>query len=187
MTQSPKSIKLCSSPRCLWLAIREQFTSSITRAGIKRPLEQGNRTVALDPNFAPAHWRLFEVYTQLGKLEEAISEKEKAWLLMGESRGVVLPAIAGIRQAVAKSGARGFWQEEAEVYKNTTRQLQSHVSTRGSVTRMRLSDGWTKHFNIATVMLRSLESIRPLIPSAPIPATQDLVRRIGLPMTADQE
>lgn len=144
-------------------------------------LDQANKAEALDPNFAEPHWRLFEIYTQLGRIDEALSEKEKAWLLMGDSPGVVLPAIATIRQAAAKSGARGFWQQEAEIFKKYDLPV--------TVARFyaRLGDK-NDAFQWLEKGLQYRDSDIPFIAVDPgfdslrsDPRYKDLVRRIGLP------
>jgi tetratricopeptide (TPR) repeat protein len=77
-------------------------------------LNQCRTTIDLDRNFAGGHWRLFEVYTQLGRYDEAVSELETAWLLDGGDRGEVARWIGAYRKSVVRSGGRGFWQQVAK-------------------------------------------------------------------------
>ena len=79
----------------------------------QQALEQCQKTIDIDPNFSVAHWRLFEVYGQLGRYDESISELEKARLLDGDDPRKVAQSATALRQALAGAGERGYWQQLA--------------------------------------------------------------------------
>ncbi len=79
----------------------------------QQALGQCKKTINMDPNFSTGHWRLSEVYAQLGRYEESISEREKGALLEGQDARQVAAWVTPLRQALAKSGGRGYWQQLA--------------------------------------------------------------------------
>jgi tetratricopeptide (TPR) repeat protein len=144
-------------------------------------LDQCGRTISLDPSYPQGHWRCFEAYRQLGRYDDAIREKEKAWLLDGEDRRTVEAATAALRQATAKSGERGYWQQEVEIYKR----FASPVAVADAYARLAktndafewLEKGFQSRDSDAVMVAvdPNLDSIRS------DPRYKNLLRRIGLP------
>jgi len=144
-------------------------------------LEQCNKTIALDPNFSNGHWRRMEVYRQLGRYDDAISEKEKALQLDGYPRGQIEAIVAPLRRALANTGARAFWQQEAEIYK----QYDQYVNVAGFYARLGQKD---EAFRWLEKGFQYRDSDVPYIAVDPAfdtirsdPRFQKFVRRIGLP------
>lgn len=81
-------------------------------------LNQCRKTIEMDRNFATGHWRLAEVDNQVGNYDEAISELEKAWLLDGGNHDQVSAGIRSLRDAFARSGALGYWQEYGKLLRH---------------------------------------------------------------------
>ncbi len=76
----------------------------------QQALDQCHKTIEMDENFAGGHWRLVDVDNQIGNYDEAILELEKARLISGHKLDVVTAGIAVLREALEKSGERGYWQ-----------------------------------------------------------------------------
>jgi TolB-like protein/Tfp pilus assembly protein PilF len=78
------------------------------------------KTIESDPKFARSHHYLARVHAQLGRHREAIDEHEKGWLLAGQEPSAVAANVGALREAVKRSGARGFWQQLLELEQRKT-------------------------------------------------------------------
>ncbi len=74
-------------------------------------IAQLQKVVQADPKFSRTHHYLARVYAQVGRHREALDEHQKGWLFDGEPPDGVAQRTAAIREALERSGARGFWQE----------------------------------------------------------------------------
>jgi TolB-like protein/Flp pilus assembly protein TadD/predicted Ser/Thr protein kinase len=72
------------------------------------------KVIQADPKFSRTHHYLARVYSQLGRHREALDEHQKGWLSAGEQPEGVARRTAAVRQALERSGARGFWQQLLE-------------------------------------------------------------------------
>ena len=68
-----------------------------------------------DPKFSRTHHYLARVYAQVGRYREAVDEHQKGWLFAGDDPEPVARRTAGIREALGRSGARGFWEALLEL------------------------------------------------------------------------
>jgi tetratricopeptide (TPR) repeat protein len=71
---------------------------------------QCERTIEMAPDFLEAHVLLHDIYTQKHEYDRAMAEFEKAERLAPASGLYPLTADAGLKQAYAREGMRGFWQ-----------------------------------------------------------------------------
>jgi TolB-like protein/Tfp pilus assembly protein PilF/predicted Ser/Thr protein kinase len=79
-----------------------------------RAIAELAKVIQADPKFSRTHHYLARVYAQLGRYREALDEHQKGWLFAGEDPGGVTRRTAAAREALARSGARGFWQQLLE-------------------------------------------------------------------------
>jgi uncharacterized protein HemY len=77
----------------------------------------------LAPNSAWGHFELARVYEQQGKLEEAAQES----LTADELFGADPKKVARLKEAMAKSGAQGYWMRTLENYRESAK--SSYVPT----------------------------------------------------------
>jgi tetratricopeptide (TPR) repeat protein len=69
----------------------------------------------MDANFYLGHQLLGEVNEQRGMFEEAITERQRAATLAGESAEEAGRRALLLRSAYAKKGAKGYWQERLQL------------------------------------------------------------------------
>jgi TolB-like protein len=76
-------------------------------------LERAQALTELAPNFSWGHFNLAQIYQQTGRTEEAAQESLKADELFGmEPEKIIM-----LKEAIAKSGAQGYWRRTLENYK----------------------------------------------------------------------
>jgi len=80
-----------------------------------RAVAELQRTIQLDPKFSRTYHYLARVHAQRGRYLEAVEEHQKGWLIAGEDPAGVARKAAALREAVERSGARGFWQKRLEL------------------------------------------------------------------------
>lgn len=74
-----------------------------------RASEYLNKLIEIDPNYVRTHFYLVSVYQEMGKLDEGLSEIEKALLLSGEDRPRFEKDVRMVREALKTSGPAGYW------------------------------------------------------------------------------
>jgi TolB-like protein/DNA-binding winged helix-turn-helix (wHTH) protein len=79
--------------------------------------ERAQKLVELAPNYSWGHWAQAQVLERQGKAEEAARESFKAdELFLNDPQ-----QIAGLKKALAQSGAAGYWKRKADDYKKLDR------------------------------------------------------------------
>jgi eukaryotic-like serine/threonine-protein kinase len=78
-------------------------------------LAQARKTLGMDANFYLGHELLAEVYEQRGMFEEAITERQRAATLAGESAEEAGRRALLLRSAYARKGAKAYWQERLQL------------------------------------------------------------------------
>jgi TolB-like protein/DNA-binding winged helix-turn-helix (wHTH) protein len=76
-------------------------------------LERAQELIELDPNRSWGHFEIAQVYEQKGRAEEAALESLKAEELFGTDP----KKVAQLKEAIAKSGAQGYWWRTLENYR----------------------------------------------------------------------
>ena len=74
--------------------------------------EQYQRTIAMNPNFPPTHAYLADLLELMGRLDDAIHERETAAILTGESEQEANNNAARMTNALKSGGVAGFWKEQ---------------------------------------------------------------------------
>ena len=77
-------------------------------------IEQLRKTVEMDKNFVRSHRYLAAAYQEKGMFTEAISELQTASTLAGENPEKAAKRSETLRQALAASGATGYWEKQLE-------------------------------------------------------------------------
>lgn len=78
-------------------------------------IKQLRATIAMDPNFGPAHEFLLFACEASGRYDEAIAERQSTVTIYGrESQDLALRRGAALREAYAREGARGYWRKRLE-------------------------------------------------------------------------
>jgi TolB-like protein/Tfp pilus assembly protein PilF len=77
--------------------------------------ERTQELLAIAPNYVWGHFELARLYEQQGKLEEAAQEFLKADELFGTDP----KKLAQLKEAMAKSGAQGYWKRTLENYRES--------------------------------------------------------------------
>lgn len=80
-------------------------------------LERTRALLELAPNFVWAHWEMAQIYQQKGQAEPAAQESLKT----DELFGMEPKRLARLKQAIAKSGAQGYWRQTLENYKDAAK------------------------------------------------------------------
>jgi len=75
-------------------------------------LEYAHKLLEMAPNYTWGHFMLALVYEQMGKADEGARESLKADELFGTDQ----KTIAQLRNALEKSGARGYWEKKLDYY-----------------------------------------------------------------------
>ena len=136
----------------------------------------------LEPNFSWGHFELAQIYEHEGLEKEAAQEFLKA----DELFGMDSKKVAELREAIAKSGAQGYWKRTLENYKETARSNYA-PSVLVAATCVRLNDkecalGWLeKGFEERDDLMINLK-VEPVFDRLRMePRYQELVRRVGIP------
>jgi TolB-like protein/DNA-binding winged helix-turn-helix (wHTH) protein/tetratricopeptide (TPR) repeat protein len=145
-------------------------------------LELAQKMVAIDPNFSWGRWALAANYEQLGKEKEAAEEYLQFEILSGSSPR----RIKRLREGLARSGAKGFWQASLEDYLRTAKSSYAPPVLVAGV-YMRLGDKaralqWLeKGYQERDDLMIDL-NVDPVFDAFQSePRFHDLVRRVGLP------
>jgi hypothetical protein len=122
------------------------------------------------------------IYEQMGRAEDAVQEFLKAELLFGTDPR----RIAQLKEAFAKSGARGYWKRTLENYKESAKS-QYVPSVMVAEACVRVGDKecafqWLeKGFEERDDLMINLK-VEPIFDAIrPDPRYQDLVHRVGIP------
>ena len=86
-----------------------------------RAIEHLKKLIEMDPNYVRTHYYLAQVYLEKGMFEEAIREIEKGAVLEGEDPAEFAKGKRQVLDAYKGSGARGYWQQVLEFYKEDIR------------------------------------------------------------------
>jgi TolB-like protein/DNA-binding winged helix-turn-helix (wHTH) protein len=145
-------------------------------------LELARKMVGINPNFSWGRWALAANYEQLGKEKEAAEEYLEFEILSGSSP----QRIKRLREGLARSGAKGFWQASLEDYLRTAKSSYAPPVLVAGV-YMRLGDKaralqWLeKGYQERDDLMIDL-NVDPVFDAfRSEPRFQDLVRRVGLP------
>jgi serine/threonine-protein kinase len=144
-------------------------------------VEQLRKTIEMDANFSRAHFFLAQAYERSEVFEEAISEHEKRFILDGTPPEEAAQKAAALREAHRKSGAKGYWRKQIEMYESgqtswTLTRVASFYAQLGENDQAfaLLEKAYEKR------QIRNLKS--PIFDSIRLdPRFQDLLRRLGLP------
>ena len=145
-------------------------------------LERAQELLELAPNYVWAHFELAQIYEQTGRTEEAARESLKADELFGMEPN----KVAMLKEAIAKSGATGYWKRTLENYKESAK---SHYVPSVLVAEacVRVGDKecafqWLeKGFEEREDLMINLK-VEPVFDRIRIdPRYQELVRRVGIP------
>ena len=79
--------------------------------------ERAQELLEVAPNWVWTHFEMAQVYEQQGKPEEAAQESLKADELFGTDP----KKLAQLREAMAKSGAQGYWKRTLENYRESAK------------------------------------------------------------------
>jgi TolB-like protein/DNA-binding winged helix-turn-helix (wHTH) protein len=145
-------------------------------------LERAQELVELAPNYVWGHFELAQIYEQQGQAEEAAQEFLKA----DELFGMEPKRIAQLKEAFAKSGARGYWRRTLEIYRESAK--SNYVpSVMVAEACVRVGDKecafhWLqKGFEERDDLMINLK-VEPVFDGIRSdPRFQDLVRRVGIP------
>jgi TolB-like protein/DNA-binding winged helix-turn-helix (wHTH) protein len=80
-------------------------------------LERTRALLELAPNFVWAHWEMAQIYQQKGQAEQAAQESLKT----DELFGMEPKRLARLKEAIAESGAQGYWRQTLENYKEAAK------------------------------------------------------------------
>jgi TolB-like protein/DNA-binding winged helix-turn-helix (wHTH) protein len=145
-------------------------------------LDLAQKMVAIYPNFSWGRWALAANYEQLGKEKEAAEEYLQFEVLSGSSP----QRIKRLREGLARSGAKGFWQASLEDYLRTAKSGYAPPVLVAGV-YMRLGDKaralrWLeKGYQERDDLMIDL-NVDPVFDAfRSEPRFQDLVRRVGIP------
>jgi tetratricopeptide (TPR) repeat protein len=144
--------------------------------------ERAHQLVEVAPNFVWAHFVMAQVLEQQGKLEEAAQESLKADELFGTDP----KQIAQLKEAMAKSGAQGYWRRTVENYRESAK--SNYVPpVLVAEACMRVGDKecafeWLeKGFQERDDLMINLK-VEPVFDGLHSdPRFEDLVRRVGIP------
>ena len=152
-----------------------------------RSIEHLQKLIELDPNYLRTHNYLFKVYEERGMFEEALIEREKSSLLLGENPEKVAKSKAAIKDALKASGERGYWQKILDLRKETARSGKPVKALDMAILYAKLNER-----EQAFIWLeKAVEDRAPNIFFLKVspewdnirsdPRFQDLLRRVGLP------
>ena len=144
--------------------------------------ERTQELLEMAPNYAWGHFELARVYEQQGKLEEAAQESLRADELFGTDP----KKVAQLKEAMAKSGAQGYWRRTLENYRESakSRYVPSVLVAEACV---RVGDKecafeWLERgFQERDDLMIDLK-VEPVFDGLRSdPRFQDLIRRVGIP------
>jgi TolB-like protein/DNA-binding winged helix-turn-helix (wHTH) protein len=145
-------------------------------------LERAQALVDLAPNYAWVHFDLGLIYERTGRAEEAAKESLKADELFGTDP----KRLAQLKEAIAKSGAQGYWRRTLENYKESAKS-QYVPSVMVAEACVRVGDKecafrWLeKGFEERDDLMINLK-VEPVFDRIRMdPRYQELVRRVGIP------
>jgi eukaryotic-like serine/threonine-protein kinase len=87
-------------------------------------LAQARKTLGMDANFYLGHELLAEVYEQRELFEEAITERQRAATLAGESAEEAGRRALLLRSAFRRKGATAYWQERLQLAMKDAKQTK---------------------------------------------------------------
>jgi TolB-like protein/Tfp pilus assembly protein PilF len=145
-------------------------------------LERTQELLELAPNFVWAHWEMAQIDMEKGQAEQAAKESLKADELFGTEP----KKLSQLKQAIAKSGAQGYWRQTLENYKESAR--STYVpSVLVAEACVRVGDKqcafeWLERgFEERDDLMINLK-VQPAFDSLRSdPRFQDLIRRVGIP------
>ena len=145
-------------------------------------LDRAQALTELAPNFSWGHFDLAQIYEQTGRTEEAAREFLKA----DELFGMAPHKIAMLEEAMAKSGAEGYWRRTLRNYKESAKSnyvpsvmvAAACVRTADKECAFRWLERGFEERDDLMINLK-VEPIFDAIRSDP--RFQDLVRRVGIP------
>jgi len=152
-----------------------------------RAIEHLKKLVELDPNYRRTHDYLSKVYIEKGMFEEAIAEIEKLNALRGENMQEFAEDKAKLEDALRKSGAKGFWQQLLDFYKEGIKKGNRIYPPEMAMLYARLGERdeafrWLeKAYEERSVALTRLKVSPEWDNLRSDPRFQDLLRRVGLP------
>jgi len=144
--------------------------------------ERTQELLEIAPNYAWGHFELARVYEQQGKLEEAAQESLKADDLFGTDP----KKIAQLKEAMARSGAQGYWRRTLENYRETAKsRYVPSVLVAEACVRVGDKDSafeWLERgFEERDDLMIDLK-VEPVFDGLRSdPRFQDLIRRVGIP------
>jgi TolB-like protein/DNA-binding winged helix-turn-helix (wHTH) protein len=145
-------------------------------------LERAQALTELAPNFSWGHFNLAQIYQQTGRTEEAARESLKA----DELFGMEPEKIIVLKEAIAKSGAQGYWRRTMENYKASAK--SNYVSSlMVAAACVRVGDKecafrWLEKGIEERDDLMINLNVEPVFDGIRWdPRYQDLVRRVGIP------
>ena len=77
-------------------------------------IAQAQKVLAMDPSNGVGHWVVMTAYERKGEFPKAIDDMEQAAILWGQSAQDAAKQVAPLRDAYAKRGAKGYWQNRLE-------------------------------------------------------------------------
>jgi tetratricopeptide (TPR) repeat protein len=151
-----------------------------------RAIAELQKTVQADPKFSRTYHYLARVYAQLGRYPEAVDAHRKGWLFAGNAPESVAQRSEALREAVERSGARGFWQKllEFELQK-TARETEWALDVALLYARLEEKDqafSWLEKAYAARAYELLYLKVGPEWDNLRgDPRFEDLLRRIGMP------
>jgi TolB-like protein/DNA-binding winged helix-turn-helix (wHTH) protein len=144
--------------------------------------ERAEELLEVAPNWVWTHFEMAQVYEQQGKSEEAAQESMKADELFGTDP----KKLVQLREAMAKSGAQGYWKRTLENYRESAK-LHYVPPVLVAQACVRVGDKecafrWLeKGFQERDDLMINLK-VEPVFDGLHSdPRFQDLVRRVGIP------
>lgn len=86
-----------------------------------RAIHEYQQVVQMDPNFAPVHFALRDVYELKGAFDEAVEEFRKGVALSGGREAMVEP----LAQAFAQRGPQGYWHKRLDLALHGPKELRA--------------------------------------------------------------
>jgi TolB-like protein/DNA-binding winged helix-turn-helix (wHTH) protein/Tfp pilus assembly protein PilF len=145
-------------------------------------LERTQELLELAPNFVWAHWEMAQIDMEKGEAEQAAEESLKADELFGTEP----TKLSRLKQAIARSGAQGYWRQTLENYKESAK--STYVpSVLVAEACVRVGDRqcafeWLERgFEERDDLMINLK-VQPAFDNLRSdPRFQDLIRRVGIP------
>lgn len=144
--------------------------------------ERVQEQLELVPNFSWSHFELAQIYEHEGRADDAARESLKS----DELFGMEPQKLARLRQALATSGAQGYWKQTLENYQESAKSgYAPPVLTAAACMRVGDKEAafrWLeKGFEERDDLMINLK-VEPIFESLRNdPRYQDLIRRVGIP------